>query len=240
MSKPVLAAESLTVDRGGQRVLNGVDFTVEQGEVFALLGGNGAGKSTTLLTFLGFVEPASGSARINGASVSDDIKAVHQQVAYLPEAANLYPHLSAWENLDYFLSLAKAPNDRAAIDKALDTVGLAEDARGRRLEAYSKGMRQKVGIALAILREAPILFLDEPTSGLDPVAIDEFNSIIVQLAGQGTTILMVTHDVYGACRVASHIGLLQKGQMVGSFQAAPDTPISADEVHRMFTGQKGK
>jgi len=237
MNKPVLTAENLAVDRGGQRVLDGVDFTVEQGEVFALLGGNGAGKSTTLLTFLGFIEPASGSACINGKSVSDDIKAVHKQVAYLPEAASLYPHLNAWENLDYFLSLAKAPNDRLAIDKALDTVGLAEDARGRRLEAYSKGMRQKVGIALAILREAPILFLDEPTSGLDPVAIDEFNAIIVQLADQGTTILMVTHDVYGACQVASHIGLLQKGQMVGSFQASANTPISADEVHRKFTGQ---
>jgi len=163
---------------------------------------------------------------------------VHKQVAYLPEAANLYPHLSARENLDYFLSLANAPNSRAAIDAALDTVGLAEDARARRLEAYSKGMRQKVGIALAILREAPILLLDEPTSGLDPVAIDEFNAIIVQLAGQGTTILMVTHDVYGACQVASHIGLLQNGKMVGNFQAAPDTPISADEVHRKFTAQQ--
>ena len=238
MSNPVLLAESLTVDRGGQRVLDGVDFTVEQGEVFALLGGNGAGKSTTLLTFLGFVEPISGSAQINGKSVTSDIKAVHKQVAYLPEAANLYPHLSARENLDYFLSLANAPNSRAAIDAALDTVGLAEDARARRLEAYSKGMRQKIGIALAILREAPILLLDEPTSGLDPVAIDEFNAIIVQLAGQGTTILMVTHDVYGACQVASHIGLLQNGKMVGNFQAASDTPISADEVHRKFTAQQ--
>jgi len=238
MSKPVLAAESLTVDRGGQRVLDGVDFTVEQGEVFALLGGNGAGKSTTLLTFLGFVQPTKGNARINGKSVSDDIKAVHKQVAYLPEAANLYPHLSAWENLDYFLSLAKAPNSRSAINQALDTVGLAEDARGRRLEGYSKGMRQKVGIALAILREAPILLLDEPTSGLDPVAIDEFNAIIVAMASKGTTILMVTHDVYGACQVASHIGLLQNGQMVGSFQAAAGTPISADEVHRKFAAKQ--
>ncbi len=230
----VLTAENLTVDRGGQQVLSGVAFNVKQGEIFALLGGNGAGKSTTLLTFLGFITPTSGVARVNGKSVHDDIKAVHKQVAYLPEAANLYPHLNAWENLDYFLSLAKVDNSRARIDNALDTVGLAGDARERRLEGYSKGMRQKVGIALAILREAPILLLDEPTSGLDPVAIDEFNGLVVALARRGTTVLMVTHDVYGACQVARHIGLLQKGEMVGNFQASDDSPISADEVHRKF------
>ena len=135
------------------------------------------------------------------------------------------------------LSLAKVASSRKAIDKALDIVGLATDARSRRLEAYSKGMRQKVGIALAILRDTPILLLDEPTSGLDPVAIDEFNSIIVGLAQKGTTILMVTHDVYGACQVARHIGLLQKGQMVGNFEASDGSAISAELVHRKFTEQ---
>lgn len=232
--RTVLSATNLTVNRGGQQVLNEVNFDVAKGEIFALLGGNGAGKSTTLLTFLGFVTPANGSAQVNGVNVQSDIKSVHKQVAYLPEAANLYAHLNAWENLDYFLSLAQVDNGRAAIDAALNTVGLEADARERRLETYSKGMRQKVGIALAILREAPILFLDEPTSGLDPVAIDEFNAIIVGLAERGTTVLMVTHDVYGACRVARHIGLLQKGRMVGHFVAASDEQISADEVHQMF------
>ncbi len=230
----VLSATNLTVNRGGQQVLNSVNFSVAKGEIFALLGGNGAGKSTTLLTFLGFIKPINGAAEVNGATVHSNVKAVHQQIAYLPEAANLYAHLNAWENLDYFLSLAKVYNSRVAIDAALDTVGLDAEARERRLETYSKGMRQKVGIALAILREAPILFLDEPTSGLDPVAIDEFNAIIEGLAKRGTTVLMVTHDVYGACRVARHIGLLQRGQMVGHFAASGDERISADEVHRMF------
>ena len=229
-----MAADNLTVERGGQRVLDGVNFTVEQGDVFALLGGNGAGKSTTLLTFLGFVQPTLGTVEVNGEEVGHDVAAVHKQVAYLPEAANLYPHLNAWENLDYFLSLAKVDNSRASIDRALDTVGLADDARGRKLAAYSKGMRQKVGIALAVLREAPILLLDEPTSGLDPVAIDEFNAIVMALAEQGSTVLMITHDIYGACQVASHIGLLQKGQMVGEFQATRGSRISASEVHNKF------
>jgi len=232
--QPVLAADNLTVDRGGQRVLNGVQFSVERGEVFALLGGNGAGKSTTLLTFLGFIKPSEGQARINGESVGSDIEQTRKQIAYLPEAANLYPHLNAWENLDYFLSLAKVANSQATVSDALDRVGLASEARERNLESYSKGMRQKVGIALAILRKAPILLLDEPTSGLDPVAIDEFNAIVAALAEQGTTVLMVTHDVYGACQVARHIGLLQQGQMVGSFSASGDSPILADDVHRKF------
>ncbi len=231
----VLSAENLSVDRGGTQVLNGVSFDVEQGEVFALLGGNGAGKSTTLLTFLGFISPRAGAARVSGQSVQDDIAAVHRQVAYLPESANLYPHLNAWENLDYFLTLAKADNSRGAVEAALDTVGLASDARGRRLESYSKGMRQKVGIALAILRNTPILLLDEPTSGLDPVAIDEFNAVIVALAQAGTTVLMVTHDVYGACQVARRIGLLQRGQMVGTFDAPADGQISAEAVHQQFS-----
>ena len=233
-NQPVLSAEDLTVERGGTQVLNGVEFEIHRGEVFALLGGNGAGKSTTLLTFLGFITPSNGVARVNGESVHADVKNVHKQIAYLPEAASLYPHLNAWENLDYFLSLANVDSSRGSIDAALDRVGLASDARARQLGSYSKGMRQKVGIALAILRETPILLLDEPTSGLDPVAIDEFNAILVTLAEEGTTVLMVTHDVYGACQIARHIGLLEGGKMVGSFRAIDDSLISADEVHQKF------
>lgn len=219
--------------------MDGVNFSVEQGEVFALLGGNGAGKSTTLLTFLGLIKPRAGTARLNDKSVQDDVAAVHRQVAYLPESANLYPHLNALENLNYFLALAKTNSSQATIEAALDTVGLASEARTRRLESYSKGMRQKVGIALAILRKTPILLLDEPTSGLDPVAIDEFNSVIVNLAQQGTTVLMVTHDLYGACQVARHIALLQQGLMVGSFDAPTGGQISVEAVHRKFSEHYG-
>ncbi len=231
----VLVAERLGVQRGGRQVLDDVTFDVEQGEVFALLGGNGAGKSTTLLTFLGFIVPSSGHALLNGVAVHDDVRAVQRAVAYLPESASLYPHLTALENLDYFLSLAGIRPGRGRIDEALDTVNLAEDARGRRLETYSKGMRQKVGIALAMLRQTPVLLMDEPTSGLDPVAIDEFNTIVVGLARQGTTIVMVTHDVYGACQVAKKIGLLHQGRMVGSFEGSSEGHISVDAVHQQFS-----
>jgi ABC-2 type transport system ATP-binding protein len=230
----VLQADSLSVLRGQRQVLSDISFSVEKGGVFALLGGNGAGKSTTLLTFLGFLKPADGEASVLGYSVKDDIPAIRQKTAYLPEAANLYPHLTARENLRYFLSLARAKRSEADIEKALDQVRLAGEARGRRLEAYSKGMRQKVAIALAILRQTPVLFLDEPTSGLDPVAIDEFNALVSRLSEGGTTVLMVTHDVYGACQVARRVGLLRQGQLVGTFEAPAGGRISRDEVHRAF------
>ena len=230
-----IEAENLSIIRGKKEVVKNLSFSVKQGEVFGLLGGNGAGKSTTLLAFLGFLKSIQGEAKINGVDVAADPRAARQTIAYLPESANLYPHLSALENINYFLSLAKAKKTAVDIDAALDQVSLAKEDRVRRLSSYSKGMRQKVAIAVAILRHAPILFLDEPTSGLDPVAIDEFNQLITELAKNGTTVLMVTHDVYGACQVADRIGLLNDGELVGIFEALDGAQISVKEVHQAFT-----
>ena len=232
-----LEATALTVTRSGQTVLKDVSFSVATGEVYALLGGNGAGKSTTLLTFLGFLPPASGSARIQGSEVQADVQAARRAAAYLPEAATLYGHLSAHENLGYFLSLAKVKANKAVIDAALDRVLLQAEARGNPLATYSKGMRQKVAIALALLRDTPILLLDEPTSGLDPVAIDEFNALVRSLANEGRTLLMVTHDVYGACQVADRIGLLRKGELVGAFDRPDNGLIDTSAVHAAFAGR---
>lgn len=235
MTETVIEARNLEVWRGQAAVLSDISFKVGTGEVFALLGGNGAGKSTTLLTFLGFLEPRAGEALVFGQSVHSDISAVRKKVAYLPEAATLYPHLSAYENIDYFLSLAGVKRSRVDVEAALDRVSLQADARATRMERYSKGMRQKTAIALALLRETPILFLDEPTSGLDPVAIDEFNHLVTDLAASGTTIIMVTHDVYGACQVAHRIALLRRGNLVGSFEASPGERIDTETVHAAFS-----
>lgn len=233
----MLTAKNLQVNRGDKPVLNGVTFSVARGEVYALLGGNGAGKSTTLLTFLGFLSPTSGSVEVDGREVLDDLKRARQSIAYLPESASLYEHLSAIENLQYFLSLAGTETSVEKISQALDTVNLPEDARTRVLRGYSKGMRQKVAIALSLLRNTDILLLDEPTSGLDPSAIDEFHALVRKLADNGKAILMVTHDVYGACQVANKIGLLRNGVLVGEFSAEPGTPINAETVHRAFSAE---
>lgn len=229
-----IVVSDMFVSRDGTQVLKGVSFTVEPGTVYALLGGNGAGKSTTLLTLLGFLSPDSGAASVLGGDTTNDVTRVRQQIAYLPEAATLYPHLNAYENLEYFLDLAGKKTTQEQLDKVLDEVGLQSESRPRHMDNYSKGMRQKVAIALAILRETPVLLLDEPTSGLDPIAIDEFNELVRNLASLGKSILMVTHDVYGACQVADRIGLLRSGQLVGSFDATDGARIDTEQVHATF------
>ena len=237
MAKTMIApleARSLSLLREGNAVLDQVSFSVAEGEIFALLGGNGAGKSSTLLTFLGFLQPSAGEVLVRGHSVHSDIPAARSAIAYLPEAASLYGHMSAYENLDYFLDLAGRNASRSDLDAAFERVALAEEARSRRLQSYSKGMRQKTAIALALLRETPILLLDEPTSGLDPVAIDEFHDLVKTLASSGQTILMVTHDVYGACQVADRVGLLRRGRLVGSFAAERGKRIDTETVHAAF------
>ena len=147
----------------------------------------------------------------------------------------LYGHLTAIENIQYFLSLSGKDKSETEIVAALQRVALQESAWRTALGGYSKSMRQKTAIALALLREAPILFLDEPTSGLDPVAIDEFNRLVSRLAAQGATILMVTDDVYGACHVANRIGLLRDGEIVGMFDAPEQGNIDSEAVHKAFT-----
>jgi ABC-2 type transport system ATP-binding protein len=232
-----LQAENLRVLRGGKEVLSGVSFAVARGEVYGLLGGNGAGKSTTLSTFLGFVPAASGRVLVNSIDVCIDVAAARRAMTYLPEAASLYEHLDARENLHYFLQLAGVRSSVADINTALDRVSLSVAARGLKLRTYSKGMRQKVAIALAILRDTDILLLDEPTSGLDPAAIDEFHHLVRGLADAGKTILMVTHDVYGACQVADRIGLLRGGHLVDQFAAPTDGRIDTETVHRAFSAK---
>lgn len=233
---PVLEAQELCVRRGGNTVLSSLSFSVAAGEIYGLLGGNGVGKSTTLLTFLGLLAPASGVAKVLGRSVQDDRVAARRAIAYLPEAAALYDHLTAYENLQYFLELAGLIRKPSALDEALDQVALRAEARKQTLSGYSKGMRQKVAIALAVLRDAPALLLDEPTSGLDPRAIDEFHLLVRSLADQGKAVLMVTHDVYGACQVADRIGLLKGGGLVGTFSSEQGR-IATEKVHRAFTDE---
>ncbi len=232
-----LQADRLRVQRGGKEVLAGVSFAVARGEVYGLLGGNGAGKSTTLAAFLGFLPAVGGRVLVNGQDVGMDLSASRRAIAYLPEAASLYEHLNARENLHYFLQLAGVSCGAPDIDAALDRVSLSADDRGRRLRGYSKGMRQKVAIALAILRDTDILLLDEPTSGLDPTAIDEFHALVRGLADAGKAILMVTHDVYGACQVADRIGLLRGGLLVDQFAAPAGGRIDTETVHRAFAAK---
>lgn len=230
----LVVVTDLVVHYGGSRVLDGLCLSVGEGEVYALLGGNGAGKSTTLQALLGFLTPASGEVRVCGLSPSADQAASRRQIAYIPENVALYDHLTARENVIYFLDLAHTPRSRAEIDAAFEAVGLAADAWNRRVSGFSKGMRQKTAIALAMLRQSSVLLLDEPTSGLDPGAAADFHVLINRLRGEGAAVLIVTHDMVGAADVADRIGFLERGRIVEEMSAKGDDRFDLRALHNRF------
>lgn len=228
----IIQISGLNVERAQKTVLNNLTLSVASGEIYALLGGNGAGKSTTLATLLGFLKPSSGSALVAGLNPSADPEAARHKIAYLPENVSLYEHLSARENVDYFLALAGEAHSDEEIEAAFDAAGLQDEARGRNLSGFSKGMRQKVAIALAVVRQVPVLLLDEPTSGLDPRATADFNALLATLKARGTAILMVTHDLLGAADCADRIGFLDAGRIVEEVSREEGYDVMA--LHRRY------
>lgn len=236
MSDAGILIENLVVDRGGRRILDGLSLSVEPGNVYALLGGNGAGKSTTLFAILGLLKPDSGTLTVAGKDPVREADAVRSATAYLAENVALYDHLSARENLTYFLGLAGQKRSRAEVEEAFTSVRLDPAAWDRRLGTFSKGMRQKTAIALAFLRNTPVLLLDEPTSGLDPAASADFHALLGDLKARGVAVLMVTHDVLGAADSADAIGLIDNGRLAREWRpAAGGYDIAA--LHHAFTGR---
>jgi len=231
---PVLDASGVVAGYGARTILHGLDLAVHAGEVCALLGANGAGKTTTLSLFLGFVSPTQGRVRVQGVDPATSPADARRRLAYIPENVALYEHLSARENVAYLLDLAGQPASGADIDAALSAAGLAADAHARRVSGFSKGMRQKVSIALALARRVPALLLDEPTSGLDPQATAEFNQLLRALRAKGIAVLMVTHDLLGAADVADRIGFIAGGRLVESVAAGGDERFDVRALHRRY------
>lgn len=228
----MLCAKTLSKHRGMHRTLDDVSLTVAPGEIYCLLGANGAGKSTMIKLFLGFIAPTSGSAEVDGLNPQVEPHAVRSRLLYIPETVALYEELSGYENLDYFARLAKVPGrtpDR--LREALKTAGLRPEVFDRRVGHYSKGMRQKVGIALAIVKEAKALLLDEPTSGLDPEASAEFHDLLVRQRDRGAAILMATHDLFRAREVATTIGLMKAGRLRRTLKAET---ITANDLEGLY------
>lgn len=231
-----LDAQGLEVEYRSATVLKGLSVQVRQGEIYALLGGNGAGKSTTINAFLGFIHPTRGSVSVCGLDAIKDSIAVRRKLAYIPENVALYEHLSARENIVYFLKLAQSPHsDKKAIEEAFDAVKLDVSAWDRPVSGFSKGMRQKVAIALALARSVPVLLLDEPTTGLDPQATAEFNRLLQVLRGRGVAIFMVTHDLLSAVEVADRIGFLHAGKIDEELAASGPERFDLGLLHKKYS-----
>jgi len=227
----MLQAKSLTKKYGEHTALNSLDLTVERGEIFCLLGQNGAGKTTTINLFLGFTEASSGAALINGLEVKPGDVRTKKHLSYIPEVVMLYGNLTGLENLDFFSRLAGYKYTTDLLTSFLSSAGLQTEAHRKRVGTYSKGMRQKVGIAIALAKNADVIFMDEPTSGLDPKATAEFTEICKNLSAQGKTIFMATHDIFNAVNVGSRIGIMKGGRLVHTI---PTTQISATQLQTLY------
>lgn len=227
----MLKAIELTKKYNGTTALNGVSFEVNKGEIFCLLGQNGAGKTTTINLFLGFIEATSGRALINDVEVKPNSTSTNKMVAYIPEVVQLYGNLSGIENLNFFSRLAGFAYSENELKEYLLKGGLQQEAHSQRLSAYSKGMRQKVAIAIALSKNANVIFMDEPTSGLDPKATAEFTTACKLLADEGRSIFMATHDIFNAVNVGSRIGIMKGGSLVHEL-ATRD--INANQLQQLY------
>jgi ABC-2 type transport system ATP-binding protein len=208
--------EDLTKHYGAVRALDGVSLQTAPGEIFGLLGHNGAGKSTMIRILTGRAKPTSGRARVLGHDVPRDLEAIRGQINLVAETPNVYQRATARENLELFCQLYGLPKRRA--DEVLEQVRLS-DVAGRKVKTFSTGMRQRLLLARALLNQPRVLFLDEPTRGLDPRSARELRDTVTALAGDGATIFLTTHDMNEADELCGRVAFLSAGRIV-----ALDTP----------------
>jgi len=201
---------------GQNRAVDGMTFHVKQGEVFGLLGPNGAGKTTTVRLLNGILPPSGGTARVFGLDPLMDGQRIREQTGVLTESPSLYERLSARENLEFFGTLAGIPAKKLSqrVLDILEFFGL-QDRVNDKVETYSKGMKQRLALARALIHEPPLLFLDEPTSGLDPEAAQQVNELIASLSQRsGQTILLATHNLLEAQRLCDRVAVMNKGRIL--------------------------
>ena len=224
--------EKLSKSYEGRTVVDGLDLHVQGGEIYALLGPNGAGKSTTIGCLLGFVDADAGNIRLAGSNLPPARAAV-QHAAYIAENVTLYERLTGVENVEFFMRLLGRKPRREEIEALLERAGLPEHAWHRMASGYSKGMRQKVGIVMALAKGAQVLVLDEPTSGLDPEASVTFGELVRTLADDGAAVLMATHDLFRAQELADRCGMLVGGRLAGEWKLGD---LNAGELEGNYLG----
>jgi ABC-2 type transport system ATP-binding protein len=222
----------------GQLALDSLNLKIESGEIFFLLGANGAGKTTTINLFLDFIKPTLGTALINGINSAKDPLEAKKHVSFLSENVMLYGNFTARQNLDFFAKLGGKTNlTKADYYDLLRKVGLQDEAFEKKLKAFSKGMRQKVGLAIALAKDADNMLLDEPTSGLDPKAAAELVSLLKEQRDAGKVILMCTHDIFRAKDLADKVGIMKQGCMVKQLTREE---FLEEDMERLYLDYMGK
>ena len=228
----MLETVELSKKYGDHLALDRLDLSVDTGEVFCLLGANGAGKTTTIHLFLGFLEASSGRALVDGLNVADQPLETKRRLAYIPEQVQLYASLTGLENLAYLTELGgRGSLGEDELLRYLERAGLEREAASKRLATYSKGMRQKVAIAVALAKEAGALLLDEPTSGLDPQAANELCHLLRELSNDGVAVLMATHDLFRAKEVGHRLGIMKRGRLLDVLDASA---LDHAEIERIY------
>ncbi|QWF17497.1 ABC transporter ATP-binding protein [Lysobacter capsici] len=228
---PTLQIHAVRKDFGDRHALEALSIAIAPGEVYALLGPNGAGKTTTLNLILGFLTPESGHIEVADVRVDRDPLGARAKIAYLPETVMLHPTLSAIENLSYFALLGGRRLDEAQARALLSEAGLQDEAHARRASGFSKGMRQKVGLAIALAKNAQLLLLDEPTSGLDASAANDLSQGVRAASRRGIAVLMATHDLYRVKDVAHRLGILRAGRLLTERHTAE---LSAAQIEALY------
>ncbi|MCG6119018.1 MAG: ABC transporter ATP-binding protein [Blastomonas sp.] len=228
---PMLEAIGLSKSFGNAVALDGLDLCVAAGETVCLLGANGAGKTTTINLFLGFFEPSSGAALVDGVDVARDPGVARRSLGYVAEVVALYPTLTGAENLEFFARLAGERVDSGTRDAILARLRFPADAIDRSAGTYSKGMRQKLGLAIALMKRAKAILLDEPLSGLGPAAANDLVAVLRETAAGGTALLISTHDIFRAKDVATRIGIMRHGRLLAMIDPAA---LSAGELEAIY------
>ena len=227
----MISVKNITKTFKNFEALKNLSIEVVEGEIYGLLGSNGAGKSTTINILLGFLDPKSGEACINGFNATTDTNKARKHIGYIPENVNLYPYLTGIENLNYFCKLAGKNYNQDKLEEILVECGLDLISTNKKINTYSKGMRQKVGIAIALAKEASVYLLDEPASGLDPLASTELSSILKKLSNGGAAILMASHDIFRVRETCNRIGILKNGVLVKEMDTASVTTKELESIY---------
>ena len=229
--KNIISVKNISKNFNDNLAVDHLSLEINEGEIYGLLGHNGAGKSTTINILLGFLQPDSGTATINGIDISKNYNLARKSIGYISENVSLYPYLSGAENLDYFCKLSGKSFSQSRLKGLLSECGLENEVHQNRTETYSKGMRQKVGIAIALAKEAKVYLLDEPASGLDPLASNELSSLLKKLASQGAAILMASHDIFRVRETCDRIGIIKTGELVKEMNTSD---VSTNELESIY------